>query len=225
MGASASSCIRIVGALGVVLACILAAPFSGLAADKDDRDDPKEEEKKPEGLEEIVKFVNELMTRVEDNLAQLRTGRRTQDDQKKIIEALKKVIDEAQQAADSQSSQQQQQQQQQQGGSSSQKQDQQQGHSEKQPDKRQEDQAQKQPLKPPAGTGKTPNVRRRERREPPQPRGNPIRKGPGTNAQKWGNLPPKDRRSVIDQWSQTVPPRFRSDVEKYWKRLAETDEE
>lgn len=68
-------------------------------------------------------------------------------------------------------------------------------------------------------------MRREERREPRQPRRTPVRKILGREGERWGNLPPRTRRDVLDQQSEAVPERFRAAVEKYYKQLAGAEDE
>lgn len=83
-------------AVPVVLGGLLLSPATLWALDKEDKEEQKEEEKKPENLLESVEMIKTLMAKVEELLAALKTGRGTQDEQRKIIDELNRLIEEAQ---------------------------------------------------------------------------------------------------------------------------------
>ncbi|MCZ6692229.1 MAG: hypothetical protein O7H41_21820 [Planctomycetota bacterium] len=207
--------------LGILLIALLFGAPAGLltasAQQRDDGGEGAEKEKEPQDPLESVELIKNLMTRVEELLAQLKTGHRTQEEQQRIIDQLTSLIDVAQSRGGG-------------GGGGgqvdpnknkkSESDEKKPGQQSKSQEKRKPEQGAR-PLAPPKGRGRSPNDRTEERREAP-PRRTPIRKLPGSDALRWGNLPPRDRRDALDQKRFDVPARFRADVEKYFKRLADT---
>ena len=195
-----------------LLASISMISAPAWATDREDERDDQEKQETPFDIAESVKKIQDLMTQVEDLLAELNTGKRTQADQRKIIEELDKVIDEISQIPPR--------------GGQGQGQQQRQPRSQQQDKKPSDSEKELEPrrgsLTPPPGGGDSRNDRREERREPTQPRSDPIRKILADEALRWGSLPPRQRDQVLDQKAEEVPDRFRADVERYWKRLAGT---
>ncbi|MCZ6602202.1 MAG: hypothetical protein O6952_04285 [Planctomycetota bacterium] len=207
--------------LGILLIALLFGAPAGLytasAQQRDDGDEEAEKEGEPQNPLESAELIKKLMTRVEELLAQLKTGHRTQEEQQRIIDQLTRLIDVAQSSGSGGGG----------GAESDPNQNNKSESDEKKPGQQSKSQEKRKPeqgsriLAPPKGGERSPNDRTEERREPP-PRRTPIRKLPGSDALRWGNLPPRDRRDALDQKRFDVPARFRTDVEKYFKRLADT---
>jgi hypothetical protein len=172
------------------------------------------------------------MRKVEERLADAETDRWTQEEQEKIakalegqeeaIERLKKLIEEAEAQA--------------QGGSGgSERQEEKGGKSEEERERRlreRKEDGRRQPVDPQQQPGERQREREQEEREreqerreakPPaeQPRGGGAER-PANPGAKWGDLPPKEAREMLDSKRKAMPPRWRRQLEEYYKKLEET---
>ena len=191
--------------------------------DEEGDDDEKKDEEEPVDPVESATKIKEMMDQAESLLDQLKTGKKTQAEQNRIIAEIQKLIDELNNrrgggGGGNQNRQQQRRQQRDQ---------QRQG---QQSDSDQQRQSQRQPMKkdlsPPPKGGRSDNIRRQEQRKPPpQVRRTPLRKGGANVHERWGLLPPREREDRLHQRREDVPERFRDDVDKYRKRLADPDDE
>ncbi len=234
-------------------AALAAALFLGgpaWADQKDDKEKAEEEWKEAEerqgkegeqpGLpgigENPLEEILELMNEVENRLVEADTGAFTQDEQKKIVEAMrfedktsaaleeliKKVEEEQQkqqQQSQSQSSQDQQQQKQQQ--QKQQQKDREQQEREREQERQRHAQEQKQQEQQ-RQDQQTAEQQRREQGTPPEGGDGPLGEGGGT-AERWGNLPAKLHQDAANASNKPAPGRWSELIKRYRARLAESD--
>jgi hypothetical protein len=236
----------IAGALGVAgVLALLFMPGVALADIKPGEVDPGPDSEghgdtDPQKQKNPLDPILELMRKVQQGLAGADSGSWTQRQQKEIVEALKLGDDAVEQLAklieqvesSSQSSG---------GGGSSSQSGQPQGGSQQKRGQMRQRQADRQqqgvnPQGEQQGEGQqekrddqaAQNDQRREGAR--EPGGDPGSEGQAANgrrpteADRWGDLPMKQVREVLDSKRGELPPRWRKALEQYYRRLAESQE-
>ena len=193
---------------------------------------PQPQQKNP--LPDIV----DLMREVEQRLAESETSRWTQEEQQRIADALKGQESTVEKLKDLIKEVESQQSQGGGGGAEQQQRERQRGQQQREQQKQRERQQeqQQQPVDPQQqekqkseqekqrqqNQQRDPNQRRRESATQPPDGAKADGAHNGAGGEQWGNLPPKQIREVLDAKSRPMPPRFRKQLEEYYKRLEET---
>jgi hypothetical protein len=177
--------------------------------------------------------IIDLMRKVEERLAEADTGAWTQSEQEKIakalqgqsdaIDALQKLIKAVEDQA-----------RQQQGSGGGGQQDRQRNGQRRQDQRPQgserKDEERRQPASPEQQPGQQDRNRQRteeqrkraeESAKEKDPKLDPARGG-GNPGERWGDLPAKQAREVIDAKQRPMPPAWRKALEEYYRRLSET---
>jgi hypothetical protein len=201
------------------------------------KDEEKEAPPALDGEENPLPKIVDLMKKVEERLAGTDTGTYTQEEQKKIVEALNlgdkaksalddliKKIEEMQQQMQGQGGEDQQKKQQQQQNQPKNETPEQRAEREKQErekqerEKREEERRksqnpQQKPKQEPKDSQKTKNDKKEKERRPPEENANldPRARQQG----RWGDLPAKLHGDAEKARQEKVPERFRDEIEKY----------
>ncbi len=153
-----------------------------------------------EEFEQAVQLMGEASLRLNDSKD---SGIETQRMQESILRKLDKLLDDAQRR----------QQKQQKSSSSSKQQQQQQQQKQGQQPKQQQSASQQSPSQQPSQATKQGGLPGRR-----DGAGNAVNAGGGA---QWGNLPQRDRDSLLQGQGDSYSPTYRSKTEEYYKRLAE----
>ena len=198
-----------------------------LLAKKGDREEEwKEIERARKKEKNPLPRIIDLMKKVRDRLEESDTGKWTQSEQRKIVEALtgqrnvirllEKLIKKAEEMQQSSSSESQ-------GGKQDkqrQKQEKKKKEAGKKKQKERKDQGRK---KKPVNPQNDKKVRNDDRRLV-KPKKNPKEEigpaGRGRGSEKWGDLPPHLTDHVQESMRKKFPPRWERHLEKYFKRLS-----